>query len=447
MKRLLIISRIFAPCASIGGHRAIKLARGIGPHGWKPIVLTAPPRCQEPIDPDLGRDVLTNTPLVQVPCYTLSQHCQDLHNNSGPLRRRLLQAGRGLGKIVSAFIPGDTAVPWAIAARGPGIRAIRDWGVDLIWATCPQFSAARLAYQLSVATGVPYVIDFRDVPCPDETANVRAARLLQLERRIVAGAAAVCYVSPGQRDSLLARYPDLDEVRTRLIYNWFEAKDGNIKPSAFGRKTILHGGVLYAGHRKLGAFLQALARLRAESDFSQLQFLQHSIEQDLSYLVRDCEKYGVTQAVRIGQSLPREEFLRACRGADILLLAVGRDSAGLQHAGAIPGKLFDYLAVRRPVLVVGPLGCEAGKIVESIQCGLAVPDDSTDEIAGAIRLLFQKQGRRGPLKLDMASAGQFEAAGAMRAFASLFDDVLAGRCLRGGHRVSADTSHSVLEQE
>jgi hypothetical protein len=58
--------------------------------------------------------------------------------------------------------------------------------------------------------------------------------------------------------------------------------------------------------------------------------------------------------------------------SDILVVFTGGGGAG---AGTMTGKLYEYMALRRPVLLVGPEG-DASELVETSGAGVAArPDD------------------------------------------------------------------------
>nr|MBA2504526.1 hypothetical protein [Thermoleophilaceae bacterium] len=76
-------------------------------------------------------------------------------------------------------------------------------------------------------------------------------------------------------------------------------------------------------------------------------------------------------------ALPRPAALALQRSAGALVvLAAGARSIAT-------GKLFEYLAARRPVLVLGE-DSEAARIVESAGAGIAAPADDPGAIAAAI---------------------------------------------------------------
>jgi glycosyltransferase involved in cell wall biosynthesis len=191
----------------------------------------------------------------------------------------------------------------------------------------------------------------------------------------------------------------------------------------------MSGGRLYGSARRVDRFFAAMVRLK-EQDRSgaggNLRFVHYGgnpkVHRDIFQL---SQPMGLGGIVRCEPAAPRAEFLAACKGADILLLLVGHDGDdSFMHQGSIPGKLYNYLAAGRPILVVGPRGCEAGKIVERVRRGIAVPDDEPESIADAIERLLGRREPAVPLDLSPEAVRDFETAAAVKKMADFLDSVV-----------------------
>jgi hypothetical protein len=88
------------------------------------------------------------------------------------------------------------------------------------------------------------------------------------------------------------------------------------------------------------------------------------------------------------EPVPRSDILRIERQADILLECHWRDPAG---DGAIPGKLFEYIGARRPILSLGSLSAETAAIVRDNQLGLA--SNTPDEIKAMLVASLEAKAR------------------------------------------------------
>jgi hypothetical protein len=277
---------------------------------------------------------------------------------------------------------------------------------------------------------VPFVTDFRDVQFPRKPRGL-GIWSAQIEQEMMRHVAGITYNAPDQAVLLCQRYPGIQASGKPmcLVHNWFEAEEMdqvNAMPARrFDRPTLLHGGSLYDGVRKVKGLLQAVALTRNSlAGRTGLQFVQIG-GGDMSHLQADVARIGLHQDVLIEPLLPRREFLAVCRGADILLLVVGQDTDIHQHQGAIPAKLYDYFLARRPILVIGPRDCEAGRIVTRCNRGLAVADDSPAEIAAAIERLLAGQGRDGAIDLSLEGIQEFEASHAVKKMSEFLKRVLA----------------------
>jgi hypothetical protein len=384
---------MFAPGTSIGGQRALKLARRIGEYGWEPFVLTAPAGCQRPIDPEYGKDVLEKVDVTTVPCFSLMMHTRYHAEETRWWRQGVLKAGRGLHCCVRRFVPETVFYPWVFLSERFGAALVRRVGIDLVWATTPHISASLIAQRIRERTGVPYVVDYRDVSLYGGSAtNRELLRRLESERGVLREATGISYVAPPQYKMLREIEPGVESKPTCLAYNWFEKEEWDDVIATPSEELILfHGGSLYGGTRRLDGFLAALAILnQKEGKCKKFVFRQHGMKSS-KHLVDQANGLGIGHRLQLGENLNRESYLTACRSASILLLVVGHDFGRYHHSGAIPGKLYDYLAAQRPILVVGPEGCEAGRMVSDLKRGLAVADDDPSAIAAAIERLANER--------------------------------------------------------
>lgn len=421
MKRLLIITAEFPPSRAIGGQRPYKLARRIREFGWEPFILTMPPACQYPIDWTLGKEVVERTGRVLVSCWSPWRHanCYGPGYSGGILGI----ASKVINRLTYRFVPTDQDWTWPLAATGPGVEIVRREKIDLIWATAPWWSTFVLARRISRRTGVPFVMDFRDIWQPSARQNRQQRRYMELEVKLLQEAVGVTFVTPEQEDVIDSRAPLMRQKPRCLVHNWFDVQeDIGTERRTFEGPTILHGGTLYGGIRRVEGFFEALSLLRRNgaSSARDVRFTQFgSGEWDASLVSR----LGLGQAVQVRAGVSRTEFFAWCRGADILLLVIGHDLGIYQQAGSMPGKLYDYMRVGKPILVIGPRGCYAGEVVQRCRRGLAAADDDPPAIAEAIGRLLRGQGSDGPLDLSMEAVKEFEASQMVRKLADFLDSL------------------------
>ena len=97
------------------------------------------------------------------------------------------------------------------------------------------------------------------------------------------------------------------------------------------------------------------------------------------------EDPGLDGMVRWVGSLERSRVLGLQRSADSLLVL----AASFGRRSVATGKLYEYLAAGRRILVVGKES-EAARIVVEVGAGSAAPADDPDAIARALRALVEE---------------------------------------------------------
>jgi glycosyltransferase involved in cell wall biosynthesis len=107
--------------------------------------------------------------------------------------------------------------------------------------------------------------------------------------------------------------------------------------------------------------------------------------------------------------------------ADILLLLISNTAA---WKGNYPGKLFEYLASGKPVLLVGPEG-EAADLIRSTGSGLFIPADDVPSLARVLRDLSGgvQAFRQGCFQPRPEMIARYERRALTRRLAAIFDEL------------------------
>ena len=395
ISRVLIVAADFAPSATVGAKRPTGVAIELARQGVAPVVATLHRRCIISYDDsrELGNDQkITVLPLR---CNSIWHHSQAWRSAPPGWRRLFAVISRTVARATYPAIPIDPMYPWATFGVRQVVRHLSSNPVDIIWATMPTFSSMVLARRVSKQTGIPFVLDYRDIPDEDDN-SPRSKQLRRIQSQALQECAGLTYVAPDQMDDLVHRYPFLQTKPNRLVYNFF----GDPFVSACGTatslpcRTIVYGGSLYGGERKADVFVRALARV--QSDRRPVFFFWGSRPEQTAIRDLFCSAQ-IESSLSTADTLPHAEFIQNCHAAAIQLMLVGR---GRRHTGTIPGKLYDYLATNKPILVVGPENCRAGQLVESLNRGIAAADDCPEHVKESIEMLLEGRNKRGkPLDL------------------------------------------------
>lgn len=425
MLKLMIIARHFPPSGRVSVLRPLKLANQFAALGLQATVLTAEPSCMgsrrdTSLMVEAGR-----LDVVRARCGNLLDHCQEWGLRKGLFDRLTHLSGLVAAQLAKRVWPDYGQYEWLRAAVPAGVEAVRERGIDLIFATAPPYETLELARRIALETGVPFVADFRDLPRDWHCASMAFTAMDE----ILQAAAAITYVSPPQGPSLLAAFPKLAQDRMRFVPNWFDERERAglelCAPAVSGPLRLIHGGSLYGGSRDARGLLQAIARFNQAAPARRLHFDQYSLG-DARFLLAHARENGCEHDVSIHPAVPRRILLETCQASDVLLLLVGHDSGNTQHADAIPAKLFDYLLCDRPVLVLGPANCTAGQIVVNCKRGIHVSDRDPEAILSALHGLVQAPEQVG-LDLSREAVAAYSAKEVCGGLIDFFEQLKAAR--------------------
>lgn len=260
---------------------------------------------------------------------------------------------------------------------------------DVVLASGPPFYVFVAAYFVARHFGVPLVLDYRDewTECPFGFVDA-GPQDRHWERRCLATAAAVLFTTRSHRQHQLACFSELSPEKAHLIPNGWETDDfppcrqGSGKPAdALSPEIeIAHVGNL-AEHTPPADFLKALAELLAENPAWRQRVTVSFIGRRSPQAAAQLAAFPYPGNLRLVDHLGKQEATRRMQQADILLLI-----AAPELARYLPGKLFDYVAARRPLLVFGAAG-ESSAVVEQLGIGKLCRPGSGTALAAALEFL------------------------------------------------------------
>jgi glycosyltransferase involved in cell wall biosynthesis len=237
--------------------------------------------------------------------------------------------------------------------------------IDAILSTSPPISVHLIAARAKRILHCPWVADFRD-PWIDDGTPTGGLELLSrvLEKRTLRAADALITVSDPWAKNLSRRYPGKIVARAT---NGFDPDEYPAAASELDSSfSITYTGDLYQGKRDPSLLFEVLAEMIAEGTVRkgdvQLNFFGSSDQ----WLPALANRFGLADVILIHGFVPRAESLRHQRESQILLL-LGRNVAS--DAGCYAGKLFEYLASRRPILALGGLPGVTGQLLEETGTG------------------------------------------------------------------------------
>jgi glycosyltransferase involved in cell wall biosynthesis len=212
---------------------------------------------------------------------------------------------------------------------------------------------------------------------------------------VIRGADRVIFVTEGIRNAYLEKYGEVLNRKQEVITNGYDEED--FKKHKDQRSTKLNArfimtyvGIVYPGKSRV--FLKALKKLIDTSPgFKQnsvLRFVGPPSPENISLI----KELKLDRYIELINFRKHDQIVGDMIESDLLILLVGNE----KHW--IPGKLFEYIRSKRPILVVGTEG-DASAIAEKSGLGIRVPHHDENEIQRKIHELYQKT-RNGSLKLN-----------------------------------------------
>jgi glycosyltransferase involved in cell wall biosynthesis len=208
-------------------------------------------------------------------------------------------------------------------------------------------------------------------------------------------------VNESVRDELRARYPGRErEIVT--IYNGFDPEDLASLPrveSPFTRRgalRLVYLGTLYQDVNVPVNLFHALARLRSARTGDQNAPETYALPLEIVLVgmvdprfVDMVEELDIADLVRFVPYMPHREALATLSMADAAVLLVDPHRHADRH---VPGKLYEYLGSRIPVVALAPTGSEAARIVTENRAGVVLPPDDVHRISlGLDELMRSKE--------------------------------------------------------
>jgi glycosyltransferase involved in cell wall biosynthesis len=247
---------------------------------------------------------------------------------------------------------------WGLHGRAAVAAAIRRDRPDVVLATVPPMAAAFAAAPVAARTGVPFVTEFRDLWAGDDYYDAGGTLLTRMEGRALAKADAVICVTAEAADRLAAAHPGLS-ARVEMLPNGFDPsllamRNAAARASA-GKLTILHAGALYGG-RSIDSLCQALALPQLRGRF-RLELMGMADPAELDKLEQAAPDVDLT----VEPPAPWEAATGRMAAADVLLVI-----AAPGHDTAVPGKLYEALALGRPTLVISAPGSATSHLMSAL---------------------------------------------------------------------------------
>ena len=369
-KKVLIISYYWPPAGGPGVQRWMKFVKYLPEYNIKPI-LYIPENPNYPIyDYSLNDEVSEKLEIIKNPITEIS----NIISNSKSLN--LIRSGnipnpkeQSLFQRLLFFIRGNLFIPdMKILWKNKSIDFIENYlsktKIDVVITTGPPHSLHLIGYELKKRLNIKWISDFRD-PWVNLNYLNRFHLLPSVKRRHKKLRDKVLINS----NSVIVTSEKLKKLYKEIAPNVFKITNGyDYEYSTVNidsKFSISHIGSLYPERnpKYLWDIIDEICINNEEFRSNlQINFIGNTSEKIIKYLSNKTFK----PCVKFFDYVDYKRAIEFMCSSQILLMVEVNDN---DSSYAIPGKLFDYLNSKRPIIAIGPDRSEVNQILYDTNAG------------------------------------------------------------------------------
>ncbi|MBL7926017.1 MAG: glycosyl transferase family 1 [Bacteroidia bacterium] len=414
MKKVLIITYYWPPSGGAGVQRWLKFVKYLRNFGWEPVVYT-PSNPENPVDDaSLLKDLPSNLEVLQQPIW----EPYDLYKKFiGQKPHQKINAGfisenkkPKLTEKISVFIRGNFFIPDArVFWVKPSVKFLTSYlkenKVDALISTGPPHSMHLIAMQIHKKNNLPWLADFRD---PWTNIDFYKDLLLtktadkkhhKLEKEVLQKASRVITIG----STMAKEFQIIANRNVDVITNGFDDADKSSEVVIEDKKfSIAHIGSLNKD-RNPQLLWEVLSEMIAGNPVFKAD-LEIKLAGKIDFTVIDkIDALGLADNLRKIEYLKHNEVIIEQQRSQILLLLVNNTP---NAKGILTGKLFEYLAAKRPILCIGVADGDAAKIINETQSGVVVNFGDKEKMKATVSA-FYEQFKNNKLKVTSQSVDRY----------------------------------------
>ncbi len=427
MKKVLIIANLYH-----ASPRIPNLVKYLESFNWKATILT-PPVNKDFLINNCGK----NLRIIETQKYNdvFSFWRKVLEKKGFKTEGNLLnqvkeKAGSDFKKAIIDFIfktcrtifayP-DEEKKWRKVAIKAGKNLLENEKFNVVVSSSSPVTAHIVAERLKSKYNIPWVADFRDLWTQNHNYSycfLRKKIEKRLEKKIISDADALITVSLPLANKLKELHKG---KKTYAILNSFKIEEVNFPPVRLARKFIItYTGQIYKGKQNSFKLLTAIKQLISEDKIDATNIKLRFYGPEREWLDREIEELGLLDIVKQEGMVSRQESLKKQRESQLLLLLKWEDS---KEKGVYTGKIFEYLAARRPILAVGGSKDVVSELLNRTNVGADVLN--IEEIKKALESFYSEYKRNNKVlfkgRLDVID--NYNAKQMTRKFVNILDKI------------------------
>ena len=396
-KRVLIITYYWPPSGGSGVQRWLKFAKYLPEAGWEPVIFTPENPDFDLKDESLEAEISPQLEVMKFPIWEPYQLLDKLRGKKETHPGRLLeQKEKGWLEKAAVWLRANLMVPdprifWVKPSVKFLTELVKSGQYDAIITTGPPHSMHLIGRDLKRKTGVFWLADFRDpwsqwefldkLPMQKYVKKKHA----ELEQSILKEANVVTTISPTFQKDL----EKLAQRKVSLLTNGFDPADmpADFKPAVkkSRRLNLVYSGIIDSIRNPMPLLLAMKEEFKPLEEEVSFTFVGRVSDQVQAQIEDDS---WLKKHVKMAGYVSHEEVFEFYEKADALVLILTNTK---NAQGNIPGKLFEYLATKIPILALGDPKGDTSKILVNVGSEPAISHSDHVEIQVRLRKLFEME--------------------------------------------------------
>lgn len=373
-----------------GVQRTLKFVKYMKNYNWEPTVVTSGNVAYFAHDNSLQKELVdTDVRIIRV---SGSREPNSLLSKMGTMKLPSEFIRNIFDKISqSIFIP-DNKISWAKLAYKKIDEILSKEKFDAIFITCPPFSAFDVISKIKKKHDVPLFVDYRDLWYRSYFSFYLTPfhRLLHKKKEYWALKAVdrITVTNRKIKEKLLHTFPFLTFDDVVIISHGYDHEDFEkipAQPKPQNKMVLMYSGIFMV-YNSPAYLLKAFKQLTIErpdiASNIELHFVGF-LRKENQKLIR---KLKIQAFVKDHGYVNHDESIAKLKSADVLWFMVGRR----RNIDAIlPGKVYEYIGAKKPILACVPEGAAKMAIEESGAGFICSPDD-INEIKNTILNVYEQ---------------------------------------------------------
>lgn len=384
-RKVLIIAYYFPPMGLSGVQRTAKFAKYLPKYGWHPTVLTVGPTGYYAVDESLLKEVEQSGVRI---IRTSSLDPNRLFKKKGVISMPSERWRRVLQFVGDALFIPDTKIGWKFKAVRRATELLKSEHFDLIFATAPPQTDFLIGARLKRRFNLPLILDYRDawLEYPFKYFVTPLHRFLhkRLERKVLKAAERVVVTHRRVKEALVRKNVGFGYHDVVIIPQGYDPEDfaqsPDVRPHSSRTMRLVHTGTFYAG-RTPSTMLHALAGLFRDTPSLrgriELVLVGNTRREDQQLVT----KLGLQNDITFSGYMEHRAAVRMLMSADVAWFVLDNDYQS-------PGKLYEYIGARKPILASVVEGYTK-QLIEESGAGICVPLNDIAAHQNALKELFE----------------------------------------------------------